>query len=866
MRIIPKKTKIKNTIWKNYTIFNLLIALMFFVISFILLIKGKIFISCLIVLITIIMYIPTVDGYFYNFLFDTFRFLFSKKKYNIHNLEELNKLFMLKRVDKNGLIEFTDGSYGKVIKIGQKNFGLENVEEQDIDINYFSNALKQLEINQVADIIKIDRPINFDNFSNDIFEKIKNNKNENPNVITKIKGNILKERLHQIDYLNNVFKQYASDYYIVVYGGNKEELDITANNMASEINKCGLDTKILLQKDVAIFLKYNNYHNFDEREVNDLETEEMVEWISPKNIIFNSNKYNIDGLDASVFAVSDYPLKVNNAWGHNLFDIPNTKIVMRINPIDKIKAIKRIDSCLLELEAKEETSEKQSDSRSANLHKNTIVELLNSLQAENESLYDVQITLTAYDYLKDSKYKKKIKQVLLGDNFRLSNLYSKQKEGFINSFVNPLTSNSKYERSINGTTLAAVFPFVRTYVMEENGVLLGKNKYNDYPFIFNIWKRGNLYHNSNAMVIGKSGSGKSFFLKNLIINEWSNSTRIIICDPEAEYSNLTKNLGGNLIDVGNAKEGRINPFHVYKILTEDGKPANSIITFNTHLKMLESFFKIVLSDASTVIIEFINDLVIKTYEYKGININTNFNKLKNKDYPTFSDMLSVLEKQKNNDYIKEEDWQLTRLYLQKFVTGRYSDIWNQPSTLETTANIINFNFQSLFANKNNVVANAQMLLVFRFIEQEIINARELNKKGQEIKTMIICDEAHLFIDQQYPIALDFFYQMNKRIRKYNGSFIPATQNISDWNGNQELRNKTSTILKNSQYLFVFKLSAPDMKDVIDVYKTGEGFNDEEQRIIISAATGEAFYIGSTELRSVIKIVAGEYTQELLGER
>ena len=43
-----------------------------------------------------------------------------------------------------------------------------------------------------------------------------------------------------------------------------------------------------------------------------------------------------------------------------------------------------------------------------------------------------------------------------------------------------------------------------------------------------------------------------------------------------------------------------------------------------------------------------------------------------------------------------------------------SDIWNAPSTLGVDADIIDFNFQSLFANKNNVVANSQMLLVFRF--------------------------------------------------------------------------------------------------------------------------------------------------------
>ena len=91
-----------------------------------------------------------------------------------------------------------------------------------------------------------------------------------------------------------------------------------------------------------------------------------------------------------------------------------------------------------------------------------------------------------------------------------------------------------------------------------------------------------------------------------------------------------------------------------------------------------------------------------------------------------------------------------------------------------------------------------MLLVFRFIEQEVINARERNKNGANLRTLIIADEAHLYIDPKFPIALDFFFSMSKRIRKYNGSFIPATQNIADWNANEELRGKTSAILKNSQ--------------------------------------------------------------------
>ena len=351
--------------------------------------------------------------------------------------------------------------------------------------------------------------------------------------------------------------------------------------------------------------------------------------------------------------------------------------------------------------------------------------------------------------------------------------------------------------------------------------------------------------------------------KNLLINEWSNNTRVILCDPEAEYVTLTKKLNGNVIDVGNSKEGMLNPFHIYEVLTDDGKEASSVITFNTHLKALESFFKIVLNEVNVDVLELLNISVIETYKYKGITEETDFTKLQNSDFPIFSDLLYVIEQKLNCCNVKEflrEKYELLLIHIQKFTTGRYSDIWNNPSTLESDASIINFTFQSLFNNKNNVVANAQMILIFRFIEQEIINRR---KQNNDMKTLIIIDEAHMFIDNKYPIALDFFYHMNKRIRKYNGSFVPTTQNISDWNSNHDLQHKTSTIIKNSQYTFIFKSSAPDMQDILEIYKAGNSFNSEETKIIMSASTGQAFFVGSSDLRFPVKIICNEKIKYLI---
>ena len=871
MRIIPKKVKVKNTVWKCYSMVDVIVALVVFAIIFIAITAGAWAFAIIMGLCAVVMFMPTPDGIFYTFIFENVKFLFSKKRYTnkaTNAKENVDALIDLKELKDNGLLGYGGGMYGRVIKVGQKNFGIEDVVQQNIDINYFANALKILDQNQSADIVKIDRPVNLDGFAKELFDRLSDvTESGEEEGIKEIKTGILRERIDRIDKLNNIRKQYLSDYYIIVYGRNELDLESTAVNVAAEIAKCGLNTKILGRREAAVFLKYSFSRNFDEREIKDLNDEELIEWVKPKEVVFHGNKYQIDGTEAATFAVSDYPLRVKNAWGAELFNIPNTKVVMHVKPVDKMKAIRRIDKVIGEMQTKQIISDKASDANSAEIHQETMNTLLDALQTENESLFDVTLTITAYNYLKDDNYKKATRRAMLTGNFRPSTLYGLQIEGFKSAAVSPVSTLKNQERGINSSSLAAAFPFVRTFVMDEGGILLGENKTNGYPFIFNLWKRGNLYQNSNAMIIGKSGSGKSFFLKNLILNEWANGTRVIVLDPEAEYLALTRNLCGNIINVGNAREGRINPFHIYKILTEDGTPADSKVTFNTHLKMLESFFKIVLADAPTDVIELINNLTVETYARMGITENTDCSNFPADYFPLFSDLMETLQSKKAEDMdaLTQRDLRTAELYLQKFVSGRYSDIWNAPSTLQVGADLIDFDFQSLFANKNNVVANAQMLLVFRFIEQEVINARERNKNGANLHTMIVVDEAHLFIDAKFPIALDFFYSMNKRIRKYGGAFIPATQNIADWNANEELRNKTSTILKNSQYNFIFKLAAPDMKDVLDVYRAGDSFNEDEQRMIISAVTGQAFFVGSTELRACICIKTGEYTKNLFDE-
>lgn len=83
---------------------------------------------------------------------------------------------------------------------------------------------------------------------------------------------------------------------------------------------------------------------------------------------------------------------------------------------------------------------KASEANSAETHRETMNALLDSLQTENESLLDVTLTITAYNYLDDDNYKKAVRRSIMTGNFKPSNLYGLQIEGFKSSAISPVST------------------------------------------------------------------------------------------------------------------------------------------------------------------------------------------------------------------------------------------------------------------------------------------------------------------------------------------------------------------------------------------------------------------------------------------
>ena len=159
-----------------------------------------------------------------------------------------------------------------------------------------------------------------------------------------------------------------------------------------------------------------------------------------------------------------------------------------------------------------------------------------------------------------------------------------------------------------------------------------------------------------------------------------------------------------------------------------------------------------------------------------------------------------------------------------------------------------------------------MLLVFKHLDNEIIKNKDFNERFNiQRKIVVAVDEAHVFINPNYPIALDFMAQMAKRIRKYSGMQIVITQNIKDFVGSQEIQRQSTAVINASQYSFIFSLSPNDMNDLVELYRKSGEINEEEQNSIVTAGVGQAFVITGPMSRTMVQVVAYDYVKRIFSQ-
>lgn len=871
MRIIPKNTKIKMTFYKNITLADVIVGFIGLVLiaialssnlSFRFLIAGGIMIAFIPLFISINgdrLY--KIVGYFFKHLVSRKRYKKATKGEQLKN--DVESIIAYDRVCGNGIIALKDSRYIGVMEIHPVDFRmLGEFDQNELIDGALSRVLNNVAVGNEADIVKLERPLILDNFVADEMDRIvkiaeSKEKGElsDDEYITRV--DVIQDRITTIDEMNSSNPILYARYYLVLQSGSERDLKTQLQVATVMLQSSGIEARTLNSRELAAFVRYSIDSEFDERSIGDRKHED---YFTPENVYFGLTTTQQNGKALTHFVINNYPLRVGNGWGEGLFDIPNTKVVMKMKPVEKFKAIRRIDNAILEVQTQNRKN-RASDVIEKDTHLESLQRLLLDLQNENDVLFDTTIILTAYDEKGKNTVKKQVRRRLREMGFGFNEMIGRQMDAYLTSQI-CMTDKINVTRGIQTSSIAAVFPFISNAIVDDKGLLIGENK---LPVFVDFTKRDEAHLSSNMIVLGKPGSGKSYACKSIIANIASCNTRVFVLDPESEYGKLCQSFGGKVLDVSSGKFGKLNPFHI--IRTEDDE--NSDGTGNdyfAHLQFLEEFYRVVLPGINSDSLELLNKLTQELYEKSGITAYSDLSEVTAGQYPTFDDLGKLIDERekKEKDEYNRGCLKVLMNYVAKFRKGgRYSNLWNGATSFNPQENFVVFDFQKLLANKNNIVANAQMLLIVKWLENEVVKNKDYNTKhGTARKLVVAVDEAHLFIDEKYPIALDFMASLAKRIRKYEGMLITITQSVKDVAGTPEIARKSQALIDVCQYSLIFSLSPNDMSDLCDLYAHAGQINEAEQNYIMHNKRGTAFFISSSQNRTNIDIVTSNFIESL----
>ena len=475
------------------------------------------------------------------------------------------------------------------------------------------------------------------------------------------------------------------------------------------------------------------------------------------------------------------------------------------------------------------------------------------IQVNNEDLYFLYIYLDIFSCNENELefLLNKIEGIIEGTGMQTRRGNFRQEQILLSCFpfmINHRDLKNAAKRNILTSGLICTYPFISSSIFDEEGIFYGTNIYND-TLVFIDRYNENKYKNANMCIFGTSGAGKSYFTKLQILRYALIGIEQYVIDPDREYEILAENLKGTVIRIGATSETYLNVMDIRQDSIEDEKGYLA-----TKISRLIGFFNLIFGDLNEEEKAILEEKIIKCYEEKGITFEDEslYKNEKNKVNikPIFKDSseMPVLEDLYN---ILGEDKRTKKMQIKliPFIKGSLS-FFNQHTNIELNNKLIVADIYEL--GEENLKYG--MFLFIDLFWDSI-------KKNREIKKAIYLDEVWRLIGiTSNKFVASFIYKIFKTIRKYGGSSIAITQDISDL---FSLENGTygKSIINNSSNKVFFSLE----EDNISVLEEYTKISEKEKIEIRTLKRGECLVFAGDE-HILTRIESADFENKIINSR
>lgn len=799
---------------------------------------------------------------------DKMRIKYEPKRCMKKRIKNSKSISNIKEIGEDGLIYLKTGEVATLITVKAIDLSLTSNQEKKVFFTMLK-ALYQIP-NLNMKCYKLDEKLNLNANKDSLNRKIERF------IDDKNKTSILEDAKYLIEDLEEKNFTISSQYFWVIIAKNTDvlnkqldEIDDVAFNLVPRLYIESITNKLEIYKFLSnLYLTSNT--------LDELLWSDLPSLVSPINVSEKTDRIKFDHKEFSLATIKNVPPFVSELFFEDIFNYPNVRACLNVKEcITQEELIRWVNSQYQFLLADINTTKKLSDATELDTQRENFQALMNDIKNGDEKIKEVSLILVIEG---DKKHREEV----LRDLKRIADVYQikldiprlRQMEAW-QSYDITTRSFEDYSFYLPTLTLSVGFPFTKTSFNDPDGYMFGVDIHTSLPIFFDPFVLNNARTSHNMAIISSTGGGKSFTMKKMIVNEFARGTKIFIFDCEHEYEKIVKANNGEYLDLYSKTGGIINPLQIRYIPSDDKEVELKEIDcpLAKHLGFLEAFFKTAFESINEKELVMLLSIVEKLYNKKNIFKNTSINTLQNmkaEDYPIFSDLYNFLPEYKKEVKDSEEKTKIIEqldILLSRFLTGTDSFLFDGYTNIDLSNDLIAFNLQELLYSGNQRLINIQTLNLLTYLNNSIVANKILNDKVKEADrkhVMIIADEFHLFIDEDNFEVLRNFGQLARRIRKYSGSLVVATQSIKDFVGSNAILRHSTAIFNNCQYQMIGMLKEDDLLAYLELFKQNP-LTDTQKNFLMFARRGEFLLNIDFKNRLRIWIRATELERKMMGE-
>ena len=589
----------------------------------------------------------------------------------------------------------------------------------------------------------------------------------------------------------------------------------------------------------------------------EIRVQEFFDRISPSTVKFFTDHYICGNSYKSVWAVREYPPSTEEqAILSHLAD--RSGVTLRIyNRLVDSSEQRQIIQHAARRNKLMTTVNDVTDSIEAENNLKDVVQLIADLRRNKEPLLHtaVFIELKASDEEKLKVLQSDILMELTRSKITVDKLVLRQKEGMLSAL--PFGHNAfgtLFERVLPASAVANLYPLNYSGKTDEKGFYIGRDKFGT-NILVDFDKRSDDKTNANVLILGNSGQGKSYLMKLVLTNMRESGKSIICLDPEAEYEDLTNNLGGTYLDLMSG-EYMINPLEP-KTWGEAERDKESpeafrkVTRLSQHISYLKDFFR-TYKDFTDAEIDTIEIMLMKLYARFDIDDLTDLDKLKATDYPVMEDLYNIIEKEymifdhEKKHLYTEENLQNICLGLHSMCKGAESKYFNGHTNIKDSE-FLCFGVKGLM-DTNKKLKDTLLFNILSYMSNQLLS------RGN---TAAAIDELYLFLSNL--TAIEYIRNAMKRVRKKESSIVIASQNIEDFLL-PEIKEFTKPLFSIPTHQFYFNPGNIEVQAFIDTLQ----LEMSEYDLVKYPARGSCLYRCGNE-RYLLQVIASDYKAKLFGK-